>query len=68
MPPDSPPTRSGPKRATTKEDLQEATEMAAYWLHLGNLASERGEKELAERHYARSQKWHDKMNDLLEDE
>ena len=39
-----------------------AERQAAYWLHLGNLASERGEKALAERHYARSQKWHDRMN------
>ncbi len=42
-----------------------AERQAAYWLHLGNLASERGNKELAERHYARSQKWHDRMNKNL---
>jgi hypothetical protein len=44
-----------------------AERQAAYWLHLGNLASERGNKELAERHYARSQKWHDRMNKDLGD-
>lgn len=47
-----------------KEQIQEATEKAGYWLHLGNLASERGDDEKAERHYARSQKWHDLMIDL----
>ena len=39
-----------------------AERQAAYWLALGNLASERGDNKLAERHYARSQKWHDRMN------
>lgn len=48
-----------------KTQAQEAEEKAAYWLHLGNLASERGETAKAERHYERSQKWHDKMNQLL---
>jgi hypothetical protein len=42
-----------------------AHEMAARWLHLGNLAHERGAEALAERHYARAQKWHDKMNRQL---
>lgn len=41
------------------------TEMAGYWLHLGNVASEKGKLDLAERHYDRSQKWHYKMNQLL---
>lgn len=48
-----------------KVELQKAEQMAAKYLHLGNLASERGEKELAERHYVRSQWWHDRMNQLL---
>ncbi len=48
-----------------KNDLHKAEQMAAKFLHLGNLAAERGDKELAERHYARAQKWHDKMNELL---
>ncbi len=48
-----------------KAELLKAEQMAARFLHLGNLASERGDKELAERHYARSQKWHDRMNELL---
>lgn len=43
----------------------EACDRAAKWLHLGNLASERGDKALAERHYARSRKWQDLMNELL---
>ena len=42
----------------------EVEEKAGNWLYLGNRASERGEHEKAERHYARSQKWHDKMNEL----
>ena len=42
-----------------------AEQMAGMWLHRGNLASERGEQELAERHYARGQKWLDTMNRLL---
>ena len=44
--------------------LRDVTDKAARWLHLGNLASERGEKDKAERHYQRSQKWHDKMIEL----
>lgn len=42
-----------------------AEQRAAYWLHLGNKAAERGEKSKAERHYERSQKWHDRMNKAL---
>jgi hypothetical protein len=45
--------------------LQQAEQMAAYWLYLGNRAVETGRNELAERHFERSQKWHDKMNALL---
>jgi len=54
-------------RENTKdwEEMREAENMAAHWLYLGNRASERGENEKAERHYARAQKWHDKMNRLL---
>jgi hypothetical protein len=48
-----------------KARLLHAEQMAAYWLHFGNLASERGEEEKAERHYQRAQKWHDEMNELL---
>lgn len=48
-----------------KEQLFEAERLAAYWLWLGNQASERGELEKAERHYARGQKWHDKVTILL---
>ena len=43
----------------------EAQHLAALWLHRGNKASERGDQDLAERHYNRSQKWHDRMNELL---
>jgi hypothetical protein len=48
-----------------RERLIEAEEKAGYWQHLGNLAAERGNHELAERHYERSQKWRDTMNRLL---
>lgn len=45
--------------------LIEAEGMAGRWLYLGNLAKERGNAALAERHYQRAQKWHDLMNRLL---
>lgn len=44
---------------------REAEQKAAHWLHLGNLASERGDTVLAERHYDKSQKHHDAMNHYL---
>jgi Tfp pilus assembly protein PilF len=50
---------------STRAALIHAEQMAGHWLALGNEASERGKQELAERHYARAQKWHDKMNRLL---
>jgi hypothetical protein len=59
---------SNTKQATTHKNsqkAQEAEQMAAHWLHLGNLASERGEDEKAERHYARAQKHQDAMNRYL---
>ena len=56
------------QEAALKDRLAHATQMAAHWLHLGNVAAERRESELAERHYARSQKWHDRMNQLLGNE
>lgn len=46
-------------------ELHDAERLAGYWQHLGNLASERGDRELAERHYARSQPHRDRMNLLL---
>jgi hypothetical protein len=48
----------------TREQLLHAEQMAGYWLALGNAASERGDKDLAERHYDRSQKWLDRANEL----
>jgi len=47
------------------QQMLSAKRQAAYWLALGNLATEISQKELAERHYARSQKWHDRMNKYL---
>jgi hypothetical protein len=59
----------GGKAATgdrkSADELIHVEQMAGMWLARGNLASERGDKELAERHYARSQKWHDRMNELM---
>lgn len=49
-----------------KVDVNELTRRAAYWLYLGNQARARGDQALAERHYAKSQRWHDKMIDALE--
>ena len=45
--------------------LHDAERLAGYWQQLGNLASERGDRQLAERHYARSQPHRDRMNQLL---
>lgn len=56
-----------PEDILRKGQITVATEKAAYWLALGNAASERGDDEKAERHYERAQKWQDKMNELLED-
>lgn len=50
------------KRVYTYEECESA---AAYWLYLGNRAAERGEDEKAERHYEKSQTWHDRMNETL---
>jgi hypothetical protein len=52
-------------KKTSTERAREAEQKAARWLHFGNLASERGDLEKAERHYERSQKWHDLMNIYL---
>jgi len=48
--------------------LHDAERLCAYWQHMGNLASERGQRELAERHYARSQPHRDRINLLLGNE
>ncbi len=56
---------AGKRAAPNAVKAREAEQRAAHWLHLGNLASERGDAALAERHYARSQKHHDDMNRYL---
>jgi len=48
-----------------RQALIQAEQMAGMWLARGNAAEERGDKEIAERHYERSQKWMDRMNKLL---
>jgi hypothetical protein len=42
------------------ETVADLETKAAHWLAVGNAASERGNLALAERHYARSQKWLDR--------
>ena len=51
--------------AMNKDKANEYTEKAARWLHEANLAAEAGKKEKAERLYAKSQYWHDKMHKAL---
>lgn len=43
---------------------QKAYRLGNYWLYLANLAGERGNTELEQRHLARGQKWLDKLNVL----
>jgi hypothetical protein len=38
---------------------------AARWLYEANIAAESGKKDKAEKLYAKSQFWHDKMNKAL---
>lgn len=38
---------------------------AARWLYEANIAAEAGKQEKAEKLYAKSQYWHDKMNKAL---
>jgi len=47
-----------------RKSLIHAEHRAAHWLAAGNAARERGDLQLAERHYAKSQKWLDKANAL----
>jgi hypothetical protein len=47
-----------------RTSLIHAEHRAAHWLAAGNAARERGDLQLAERHYAKSQKWLDKANAL----
>jgi hypothetical protein len=47
------------------EKAREMETKAARWLHEANLAREAGKLEKAEKLYAKSQYWHDKMNKYL---
>ena len=49
----------------SKHTARECEQNAARWLYLGNVARAKGKLDLAERHYAKSQRWHDKMNVAL---
>ena len=51
--------------ARTKERADRATEKAAQWLHLANLASEKGDHVKAEKLYGKAQHWQDRMNHYL---
>ena len=46
------------------KSLIHAEHMAAHWLAVGNAARERGDLQLAEKHYAKAQNWLDKANAL----
>jgi hypothetical protein len=46
--------------------IQEADEKASKYLWFGNAAAEKGNHELAERHYERAAKWNMRLNDLIE--
>ena len=48
-----------------KDPLASAETMAAHWTALGRAASERGDDDLAERHFDRAQPWLDAVNRLL---
>jgi hypothetical protein len=61
----SPKTRK-PAR-TLAEKIADADAMGSNWLYRANLAAERGEKEKAERMYAKVQKWLDLSNKLRGD-
>jgi hypothetical protein len=50
---------------TTAQKIQEAEFQGSKWLGDANEAAERGEKEKAERCYAKSQFWLDRLNKLL---
>ena len=49
---------------TKKEKIEQAYRLGSMWKHYANLAGERGDKEMQERHYARAQKWLDILNEL----
>ncbi len=51
-------------KRTIAERVIEADQMGEHWKYLGNRAMERGNLEMAERHYARVEKWMDKSNRL----
>lgn len=53
------------REAKLKDDIANAQRMAEDWNFKGNVARDRGDLELAERHYARAQPWLDKLNRLL---
>jgi hypothetical protein len=50
---------------TLQEKVTEASERAAHFLAEGNEAAERNQQDKAEKLYAKSQHWLDRMNKLL---
>ena len=53
------------KMGKQAKTISEAESFAGMWLHRGNVAAEKGKHELAERHYAKSQRWLDRLNTLI---
>lgn len=49
---------------TLKDRIYKARFLGEHWLYLANLADERGEYDLAQRHVERGQKWLDELNEL----
>lgn len=47
-----------------RQALIYAEHRAAHWLAVGNAARERGDLQMAEKHYVKAQKWLDKANAL----
>lgn len=47
-----------------KAELQKAEQMAAKYLYLGNVARDKGQLELAGRHFEKAQWYHDRFNVL----
>lgn len=49
---------------TLKDKIQKARYLGEHWLYLANLAGERGDYNVEQRHLERGQKWLDELNEL----
>lgn len=52
------------KQSKPKRDKRYIDFMAQDWLYKANIARERGDKELEQRHLARAQVWLDRLNEI----